>query len=136
MVLKNGGETDFLPVFSMREISVPETLRLIWGLGNYSACGRDGLDARIIKVTADILAPQIKEIINLFISTGVYTMKWKIGRIIPIQKSLEASRLLPSSFRPVSLLPTPSKIAECAVQQKVQSHFQKQTITSLQPWWH
>ena len=83
---------------------------------------------KIIKLIEDLISPQIREIINSSITTQVFPMKWKLGRVIPIQKSQEVSRLLPTSFRPISLLPTLSKLTERAVQRQVQSHFEVQGL--------
>ena len=121
-------KTGNLPQFSLKEISVRETESLIQGLGNSSACGQDGLDAKTIKLVGDYLAPQINNIINSSITTKTFPVKWKLGKIIPILKSAQDSRLLPSSFRPISLLPTLSKLTERAVQKQVQLHFENQGL--------
>ena len=39
-------------------------------------------------------------------------MKWKIGKVKPLLKSLELNPLIPSSFCPVCLLSTLSKLTE------------------------
>ena len=78
-----------------------------------------------MKVGADYLAGPITKIINSSISTGSYIMKWKVARVIPVLKSKETSRLLPSSYRPISLLPVLSKLVERTVQVQLQQHFEK-----------
>ena len=100
---------DELPAFTLRQISLNETLQLISRLGNSTAHGRDKLDALSLKCAADYLAPKIRRIINSSLSQGRYIMKWKTAKVIPILKSREASHLQPSSYRPISLLPVLSK---------------------------
>ena len=51
-------------------------------------------------------------------------MKWKTARVIPVPKSKDTSRLLPSSYRPISLLPVLSKLVERTVQVQLQKHFE------------
>ena len=46
MALSKWGKFQSLPVFTLREISLAETEIIIRGLGNSSACGRDGIDAK------------------------------------------------------------------------------------------
>ena len=121
-------KSENLPILKLKEISLIETQRLISKLGNSSAFGRDELNAMAIKTASDFLAPKLMHIINSSIRNKSYAMKWKLARIIPLQKSKEASRLDPSSFRPVSLLPMVSKLVERAVQIQIQQHFETQHL--------
>ena len=114
-----------LPVWEIKEISISETKKLIQNLGNSTSFGRDKLDAKSLKSGVDYLAAPINKIINLSINSGVFIMKWKCARVIPVLKSKESSRLLPSSYRPISLLPVISKLVERAVQLQLQKHFKQ-----------
>ena len=98
-------ERENLPIFKLREISESETLSLILKLGNSTAQGRDDLDTKSLKVAKDYLTAPLTQIINSSIRNQQYIMKWKISRVIPILKSRELSWQLPSSYRPISLLP-------------------------------
>ena len=114
-----------LPVFTIREITLSETLQLISLLGNSTASGRDKLDSLSIKCAVDYLAPLIHEIINLSIRQQRYIMKWKISVVTPILKSKEHSHLEPSSYRPISLLPVLAKLTERALQLQMQQHLER-----------
>ena len=114
-----------LPELEIREVTISETLKNISELGNSTAFGRDYLDAKSLKYAADYLAGPITKIVNSSISSGSYIMKWKTARVIPVLKSKEVSRLQPSSYRPISLLPVLSKIVERTVQVQMQKHFEK-----------
>ena len=113
-----------LPTFSLREISLEETLSLISKLGKSSSFGRDNLDANSLKCVKDYIAPPLNNIINLSILKQQYIMKWKQSRVIPILKSSDSSRLSPSSYRPISLLPVMSKLVERAVLLQLLRHFE------------
>ena len=117
-----------LPVFEITQISTSETLKLISNLGNSTSFGRDYIDAKSLKYVADYLAFPINKIINSSIKSGDYIMKWKTARVIPVLKAKEKSRLLPSSYRPISLLPVLSKLVERTVQIQLQRHFEKHRL--------
>ena len=117
-----------LPVFNLRKISLLEAVNLIKGLGNSKSFGRDYLDAFSLKCAVGIIAPLIRELVNSSISESTYIMKWKQARTIPILKSTEVSRLLPSSYHPISLLPVVSKLVERAVQQQLLHHFEQHNL--------
>ena len=121
-------ESENVPIFKIREISVGETLKLISKMGKSSAFGRDELDAISIKSVKDYLALPITHIVNSSITSRVYIMKWKQAKIIPILKSPEHSRMDPASYRPISLLPVLSKIVERAVQMQMQLHFEEHKL--------
>ena len=121
--MANWTESENIPEFSIREITISETQRLISRLGNSTAFGQDEIDAVSLKLAGDYLIPPIRHIINLSIKQNTFVTKWKIARTIPVQKSPEASRMDPAMYRPISLLPTLSKLTERAVQQQLQAHF-------------
>ena len=120
--MESWSERSNLPTFSLREISVSETLKIIERLGNSTAYGRDGLDALAVKTAKDYLSPHICHLVNTSISKKTFAIKWKSARVIPILKSRDCSQMEPASYRPVSLLPTVSKIVERAVQLQLQKH--------------
>ena len=113
-----------VPTFSIKEINVQHTMKLISKLGSSTAYGQDEIDSVAIKSAADYLAYPITDIVNSSIRNGAFIMKWKTSRIIPIMKAKELSHLQQSSYHPVSLLPVLSKIVEWAVQLQLQQHME------------
>ena len=101
--------------FRLRQLSLEDVIKLIKGLKNSSATGVDFVDTRTVKLGAEILAPAIQHIINLSISSSTFPSLWKWHKVIPLLKGMDCDKLLPKSFRPVSLLPVLSKILEKAV---------------------
>ena len=67
----------------------------------------------VITKTLDLISDPLLSIINLSLSSGVFPDRLKISKIIPIFKSDNAS--LAQNYRPISILPTFSKIFERAV---------------------
>ena len=123
--------SESLTTFTIREINISETLKHISKLGNTTAVGREGLDAKSVKVAAVQLAPPINHLINVSIRSGRFANKWKISRIVPIVKSKEARRSDPSQYRPVALLPTISKLIERTVQTQLQQHMESMGLLNM-----
>ena len=64
--------------------------------------------------------------VNESIKTGLFPSAWRIGNITPILK--EGSPLDPGNWRPITLLPLPSKLLEKAVHFQVNSFLSNNNI--------
>ena len=122
-----GGGVKINP-FQLRQITESETLQYVQKLGNSTAFGQDGLDGLTLKVAICHLIKPITHIVNTSIQTKRFASKWKLSRLIPILKSKEISRLSPSSYRPIALLPVLSKIVERTIQIQLQDHLEKNQL--------
>ena len=83
----------------------------------------DGISAKKLKSTAASIAPSLTELFNLSVTSGVFPVEWKIGRIAPIPKGNDQT--VPSGFRPISILPIVSKVMERHIQTVIESHLQE-----------
>ena len=72
--------------------------------------GLDGIGPRVIKMACDIIAPSITDLINKSIITGRFPNQLKQAKVYPIFKN--GVKDDPSNYRPISILPTISKIFE------------------------
>ena len=79
---------------------------------NSAATGVDNIDTKIVKLSAELIAPMLTHIVNLSIRTSTFPSAWKYAKVIPLLKSTDSDPLLPKSYRPVALLPVLSKILE------------------------
>ena len=64
-----------------------ELVHLINGLDLSKANGPGGIAARMLKATADSIAPSLTNLLNLSISNGKFPKTWKEARIALIPKS-------------------------------------------------
>ena len=119
LALEKWEEKDERPIFEFSEISLEETEKLISTLSNSTASGFDGLDALAIKSAKKGLVIPVRHLINASIKSSKFSMKWKIAEISPRLKSKDLDRNITSSYRPVSVLPTISKIVERVAQQQL-----------------
>ena len=72
--------------------------------------GLDGLSSKLLKsIKSEVIKP-IKIIINQMINTGIFPDKLKIAKIVPVCKKDDETKF--TNYRPISLLPTISKIFE------------------------
>ena len=91
------------------EITTDLTKRLIQKLKSGKAAGIDKLTTSLLKAGIDDLAPPFTHLFAESISSGIVPREWKIASVVPIPKRKRPSI---QDFRPISLLPLPSKILE------------------------
>ena len=101
---------DSTNAFHLREVSYQEVLNEIKNLRSDCSCGPDGIPVKYIKMIAEQLASPLTHIINNCIYKQLFPSPWKIARICAIPKVQNISSN--NDFRPISILPSLSKIFE------------------------
>ena len=102
-------------------MSVNEVYNSLIHLKQTSARGLDGLDAKILKLSAPVIAESLTYIYNLCISKNQFPKAFKAARVIPIFKS--GDRSYPVNYRPISILSTVSKPLENHINKNILKHF-------------
>ena len=74
------------------------------------AYGHDGIGNKIIKVCFHSLSSAFTSFVNLSLCLGQFPSQWKLANIIPLFKN--DNRQFKVNYRPVSLLPSLSKLCE------------------------
>ena len=64
----------------------------------------------MLKLSANVIAPTLTDLINISISNGTFPTCLKMAKIFPIHKGGDKSD--PSNYRPISILSAVSKIFE------------------------
>ena len=95
----------------IKPTSKTEILNLIYSLNNSKSSGPFSIPTDIFKMTGNIMASPLTEIINLSFSTGIYPNNLKIAKIIHVFKN-KGSNLQCNNYRPISLLSNINKIFE------------------------
>ena len=105
-----------LQSFSLYEVDEETVLKHLLSLKTNKAIGLDNISARLLKCGARAICPSITKLLNLSIRTGNFPEIWKCSKVAALFKT--GDRTNASNYRPISILPTMSKILEKVV------HFQ------------
>ena len=103
-----------------------DTQRAIDKLENKSCSGHDGISNKLLKLLKIELSKSLTLIINQMITTGIFPDSFKISKITPLFKKGDVSML--SNYRPISLLPTISKIFERILYNQLYDYFNSNNL--------
>ncbi len=95
---------------TFKNIDEENVSEIINKLSPKTSFGFDGISAKLLKSIKTAVIKPITIIINQMINTGIFQDKFKIGKIIPIFKKDDETQF--TNYRPITLLPTISKIFE------------------------
>ena len=101
------------PTLNELEIPVEMVLTSIKQLDINKATGSHGIQVRLLKETADQIAPSLTMLFNKSLQLGIFPEDWKLNHIVPIFK--KGKRDFVENYRPISLLPVTSKVLERCV---------------------
>ena len=87
-----------------------EIINIVISAKSKKACGYDNIDPYVVQQVIPQIANQLAHIFNRSFVTGIVPSKLKIAKVIPIYKN-ENPELF-ANYRPISILPSISKILE------------------------
>lgn len=107
--------------FKMEKVTIKDAEDLL------SSCkdrppGVDYLDAKFLRMVANVIAVPVCHIINLSIEKGICPQAWKISKMIPLRKKTSAP-FSGTNCQPISLLPALAKVMERIIFKQIQSYF-------------
>ena len=82
----------------------------------------------MLKDAATAIVKPLTHIINLSLQMGSIPADWKAAKIIPLFKSGSLAEI--DSYRPISILPSMSKILEKVVYRQLMFHLEKNRLLS------
>ena len=103
--------------FDIKFVSAFEVKQIIENLDSKKLSGCDNIGANILKLCNDFISAPISCILNNCISNGIFPADFKKANITPFFK--EGDKSDPNNYRPISILPTMSKIFERHVANQV-----------------
>ena len=98
--------------FEFETVTNQNVLDCIGTLEPKNSCSYDGMSPKELIQIAPIIHPILRLIINQSLITGIFPTKFKIAVITPLYKGKNADVHAFGNYRPISLLPTLSKIIE------------------------
>lgn len=114
--------------FVMLDPDTYEITRIISGLKDDSAVGWDNISNKVLKRFKHILVPPLTYIFRLCLSNGVFPEFLKKAVVIPIFKS--GNKDLISNYRPISILPSISKVLEKIINTRLVNYLEKHGLLS------
>ena len=96
--------------FSIQSITETDVIGFLLKIDSNKSTGIDGISSRMLKLAAPIIARSLAKLINLSFSLNQFPEHWKTARITPIFKNCDQTEI--TNYRPISVLPILSKIAE------------------------
>ena len=96
--------------FSFNLVNSNDIYKTIQKLKTKTSCGYDELSTKILKHISVFLTPLITIITNQSLITGIFPEKLKLAKVLPLYK--KGSDVLFDNYRPISLLPSISKILD------------------------
>ncbi len=103
--------------FQLRPPSESAVLKAINRLKNTPALGEDGIPTRILKDLASVLASPLAHLARRSFQSSKVPTLFKVANVVPVLKKGK-NAASPSSYRPIALLTTMSKVLEGLVLQQ------------------
>lgn len=127
------------PYFNLRHINVPETfyfwpvdrveLKMVLNdFKNKTSSGYDEISVKLMTYLPDTSLECFCQAINRSVLTGIFPVALKMANVIPLFKGGE--RNAPSDYRPISLLPTFSKVIEKIMKNRFLTFLEKHKLIS------
>ena len=113
-------------VFKIKLITPLQTKRIIEQLNTNKSTGLDGIGPTVLKQCGDYIITGITSIINNSITQGIFPDTLKNAYVLPIHKG--GSKLDLNNYRPISILPTISKVFERFIAGQLQTYFEETDI--------
>ncbi len=118
---------NFVNSFVLFATDTNEIKRVIKSLKPKKSCGYDNLNSMIFKTFNSELVEPISSILNISLCSGVVPNCMKLAKVIPIYKEKGDNQDF-SNYRPISLLPTLSKIMEKVMYKRLYDYLQVNDI--------
>ena len=84
------------------------------------AAGPDEILAKLLKETASVIAPSLCKIFKKTLQLGSLPSDWKLANVVPVHKKGAKDHV--ENYRPISLLPTVSKVFKRCVLNSIKNH--------------
>lgn len=112
----------------LHSTSPSEIIKIIKKMKSSYSTSFDNFSSKLVKGIVDLIADPLAHVFNSSLSDGTVPSPLKIAKVIPLFKSGDKSKF--SNYRPISLLPTFSKILEKIVFYRLTSFLNKNNVLS------
>ena len=116
--------------FTLSTINESYILSIINKLKNKNSSGNDEISNKLLKAIGNELSKPLTIIINQCLLTGIFPDLLKIAKVKPLFKRGDTAQL--NNYRPISLLPTISKVFESVIYSQLYAYFNDNNLMSEQ----
>ena len=125
--------TTILTSFNFSLASELEVKKIIRALKTKTSSGHDGISVKLLKFLTPALIKPLTLIINQSLLSGIFPDLLKVAKVVPLFK--KGDSLMVDNYRPISLLPSISKVFEKVVYVQLSEYFsKKQTFLCRSIW--
>uniref|UniRef100_A0A1B6K0F4 Reverse transcriptase domain-containing protein n=1 Tax=Homalodisca liturata TaxID=320908 RepID=A0A1B6K0F4_9HEMI len=115
----------------LTDTTVREVEEIISSLKNKTSSGLDEISAKLVKHCAETIIAPLVDVINKSFKSGIFPSALKVSKVYPKLKKGVSTNL--SNYRPISIIPTFSKIFEKIVLKRLIDHLtQLDLLTNCQ----
>ena len=111
-------------------VSQAEVMTAIDNIENKNSSGHDGISNKILKFIKFEISNSLALINNQMITTGIFPESFKTSKIVQLFKKGESPLL--TNYRPISLLPTISKIFERIIHDQMYAYLNSNNLVAEQ----
>ena len=115
-------ETVACPVFNFEPTTAVSIHALISKSSSKKATGVDGISAKLFKSCSDTIAQPLADLINFSVASSEFPDRLKQANVVPVFQKKDP--LDKQNYRPVSILPSISKIFEKTINDQLSAHFE------------
>ena len=109
-----------------QEITVDNTRRIIDSLKPKTSTGVDSVSNKLLKFVKTAISEPLTIIINQMLRVGIFPDLLKISKVVPVYKKDNNTNL--SNYRPISLLPSMSKIFEKVILEQLFTYLEDNNL--------
>ena len=118
-------------VTSNTEFTIPSTIvtfvrKFLTNLNVNKSTGLDNIGPRVLTIAANVLTPSLTFIVNKSILSGEFPFSWTEAKVKPLFKSGAKDGV--KNYRPISVLPTISKLIEKWVDSQFMTYLNTYTL--------
>ena len=107
--------------FAFELVTEETTMKILNNLKPKPSCGYDGFSTKLLKTCKLDICKSVTLIINQTLSTSIFADSLKVAKVIPLYK--KGDKALFDNYRPISILPSISKIFESIILNQINDHF-------------
>ena len=113
-------------IFRFQNVTEDYVRKIISDLCTKDSYGHDGISTKLLKYISNKNCKPQTLVVNQCLQTGIFPDNMKLAKVIPIYKKGDSSNM--SNYRPISKLPSISKIIERIVFNQLNTYFHKHKL--------